>query len=54
MATASIDWVEYVLAGLLTSYVSLLALGREPEARVVGVPVASAPASGFALGKSPW
>jgi hypothetical protein len=54
MATASIDWVEYVLAGLLTSYVSLLALGREAEARVLGVPVASAPASGFALGKSPW
>jgi hypothetical protein len=52
MATASIDWVEYVLAGLLTSYVSLLALAREPEARAVGLPVVPSTSSGFVLGRS--
>jgi hypothetical protein len=47
MATASIDWVEYVLAGLLASYVSLLALGREPEVSASG-PSSAKPSTGFA------
>ena len=51
MATASIDWVEYVLAGMLSSYVGLLALGREPEGRAARSPAAARP-SGFVLGES--
>ena len=50
MATASIDWVEYVLAGLMASYVSVLALGGQAPGMATG---ASTPARGdgrFVLG----
>ena len=51
MATASIDWVEYVLAGMLSSYVGLLALRREPEGVAAASPAAARP-PGFVLGES--
>ena len=47
MATASIDWVEYVLAGMLASYIGLLASGREPEVMLAGLSSAKR-STGFA------
>ena len=50
MATASVDWVEYVLAGMMASYWSLVVLAHQTDA----TPIAAVPPAGvnrYTLGK---